>query len=475
MVAGSDDPVGLGPSGLFKVVMVRIRLSRRGRKKVALYDVVIADVRAPRDGACIEKIGTYNPNTNPADINIQPDRALHWLLEGAQPSDTVRSLLSKTGVMLRKHLHTGVLKGKITQQQMDEKLKAWKEEKLRSQQAFVKAENEKRKASKKTASEREEAFDLKRRLAQEKALKSSSEAEQAQPSTPDQGSEGKGDAGNEQPPQEVQVKNSTEDQRPKPVAAEQAPKSSEAGGTGQGTGKMKEAASVETTQTPPPQSNKGIEPSPVVDAIKKEDPAGDAIKKEDPAGDAIKKEDPAGDATKKEDPAGDAIKKEDPAGDAIKKEDPAGDAIKKEDPAGDGLAAAETTGEDVAKNLAGAQQVAKESPGKTKDRTSSLTKASKGPAGVGADISKTKDDVAGKEAAKTRPVKTSKSTRPGPDTQGKPPQTTRKVKDQQAEAAPTTGTTQKKKTGSHKSKVDQGGAAKSKEAAKGSRTKVEKA
>jgi small subunit ribosomal protein S16 len=108
---------------------VKIRLARRGRRKLAIYDVVVADARAPRDGRFIEKIGSYNPNTNPASININNERALKWLLNGAQPTDTVKAMLSYRGVMLKKHLQIGVLKGAITQEVADAKFEAWLNEK----------------------------------------------------------------------------------------------------------------------------------------------------------------------------------------------------------------------------------------------------------------------------------------------------------------------------------------------------------
>lgn len=108
---------------------VKIRLARRGRKKLALYDVVVATSTAPRDGRFIEKLGVYNPNTNPASVLINPERALHWLMVGAQPTDTARSLLSHEGLMLKKHLQVGVVKGAITQEQADAKFEAWKESK----------------------------------------------------------------------------------------------------------------------------------------------------------------------------------------------------------------------------------------------------------------------------------------------------------------------------------------------------------
>lgn len=104
---------------------VKIRLARRGRKKLAMYDVVVADARAPRDGRFIEKLGTYNPNTNPASIDIDADKAFDWVMKGAQPTDTARAILSYKGVMLKKHLQVGVNKGAITQEQADEKFQAW--------------------------------------------------------------------------------------------------------------------------------------------------------------------------------------------------------------------------------------------------------------------------------------------------------------------------------------------------------------
>ena len=108
---------------------VKIRLARRGRKKRATYDLVIADARAPRDGRFIEKIGTYNPNVNPASIEFDTEKAFDWLMKGAQPTDTVRAMLSYRGIMYRKHLQLGVNKGAITQEDADKKLNEWLEAK----------------------------------------------------------------------------------------------------------------------------------------------------------------------------------------------------------------------------------------------------------------------------------------------------------------------------------------------------------
>lgn len=109
--------------------MVKIRLAKRGRKKLSLYDVVVADARAPRDGRFIEKIGTYNPLTVPATIQLNEDKAFDWLMKGAQPTDTVKAMLAYRGILLRKHLQIGVVKGAITQEVADQRLSAWKEEK----------------------------------------------------------------------------------------------------------------------------------------------------------------------------------------------------------------------------------------------------------------------------------------------------------------------------------------------------------
>jgi small subunit ribosomal protein S16 len=109
--------------------MVKIRLARRGRKKLALYDIVVTDSRSPRDGSFIEKIGTYNPATIPANIDLNDDKAFNWLMKGAQPSDTVAHMLSTRGILMRKHLQIGVIKTAITQEQADSKLAEWKKSK----------------------------------------------------------------------------------------------------------------------------------------------------------------------------------------------------------------------------------------------------------------------------------------------------------------------------------------------------------
>ena len=107
----------------------KIRLQRHGRKAYPFYKIVVADSRAPRDGKFIEKLGTYNPNTEPATVDLDFERALHWLHVGAQPSDTARSILSHEGVLLKKHLLAGVKKGAFDEAAAEAKFEAWKAKK----------------------------------------------------------------------------------------------------------------------------------------------------------------------------------------------------------------------------------------------------------------------------------------------------------------------------------------------------------
>ena len=104
----------------------KIRLQRHGRKGYAYYPIVVADSRAPRDGRFIERIGSYNPNTNPATVSLNFERALYWVEVGALPTDTVRSILSKEGVMMMKHLRGGVRKGAFDEAEAQRRFDAWK-------------------------------------------------------------------------------------------------------------------------------------------------------------------------------------------------------------------------------------------------------------------------------------------------------------------------------------------------------------
>ncbi|KJF43045.1 30S ribosomal protein S16 [Draconibacterium sediminis] len=104
---------------------VKMRLARHGRKRYAYYHIVVADSRAPRDGRYIERIGTYNPNTDPATIDLDFDKAYDWLVKGAQPTDTVRAILSYKGVMYKKHLMGGVKKGAFDEAEAEKRLESW--------------------------------------------------------------------------------------------------------------------------------------------------------------------------------------------------------------------------------------------------------------------------------------------------------------------------------------------------------------
>ncbi len=104
---------------------VKIRLQRHGRKGKPIYHIVVADARAPRDGRFIERLGLYNPNTNPATIDLNVDKSVEWLFNGAQPSDTCRAILSYKGVLIKKHLLEGVKKEALTQEEAEKRFEAW--------------------------------------------------------------------------------------------------------------------------------------------------------------------------------------------------------------------------------------------------------------------------------------------------------------------------------------------------------------
>ena len=124
----------------------KIRLQRHGRKSYAFYSIVIADSRAPRDGKFTEKIGTYNPNTNPATVDLNFDSALSWVLKGAQPTDTVRNILSREGVYMKKHLLGGVAKGAFGEAEAEAKFEAWKKNKQTGLESLKAKEDEAKKA-----------------------------------------------------------------------------------------------------------------------------------------------------------------------------------------------------------------------------------------------------------------------------------------------------------------------------------------
>jgi len=167
---------------------VKIRLQRHGKKGKPFYWIVAADARSKRDGRYLEKLGTYNPNTNPATVDVILDNAVNWLEKGAQPTDTARTLLSYRGVMLKHHLNGGIRKGALSQEEADKKFAAWLEEKEAKIQAkkdgLSKSESElkaKRLADEKAVSDKRlaDAAAAEAEAAAEEAAAESTEAEGA--------------------------------------------------------------------------------------------------------------------------------------------------------------------------------------------------------------------------------------------------------------------------------------------------------
>lgn len=166
---------------------VTIRLARHGRKRIPFYHIVVADGRAPRDGRNIERIGSYLPNTKPATIELDFDRALYWVQKGAQPSDTCRAILSQKGVLMKKHLLDGVKKGSFDEEEAERRYEAWlkdKELKLKSEEdeakKAVEDEEKQRLDAEKKVREEKEAKIKERLEKEEKELKEKEEAEEAE-------------------------------------------------------------------------------------------------------------------------------------------------------------------------------------------------------------------------------------------------------------------------------------------------------
>jgi small subunit ribosomal protein S16 len=141
---------------------VRIRLQRHGKKGKPFYWVVAADSRSKRDGKFLEKLGIYNPNTNPATVEIDVDSTVKWLQNGAQPTDTARTLLSRKGALLKHHLVKGVAKGALTEEQVEERFAAWLAEKDAANTAEISALNKEKEAAKAKALEAEKEANEKR-------------------------------------------------------------------------------------------------------------------------------------------------------------------------------------------------------------------------------------------------------------------------------------------------------------------------
>ena len=163
----------------------KIRLQRNGRKSYAFYSIVIADVRAPRDGKFIEKIGTYNPNTNPATVDLNFESALKWVMNGAQPTDTVRNILSREGVYMKKHLLGGVAKGAFGEAEAEAKFEAWKNNKQSGLAALKAKEEAEAKAEAKARFEAEKKVneEIAKKVAEKKAAEAAAKIEAEAPAT----------------------------------------------------------------------------------------------------------------------------------------------------------------------------------------------------------------------------------------------------------------------------------------------------
>ena len=163
----------------------KIRLQRHGRKNYAFYPIVIADSRAPRDGKFIERIGSYNPNTNPATITLNFERALYWVNVGAEPTDTVRTILSNEGVLLMKHLQGGVKKGAFDQAEAERRFAEWKAKKqaavdaVKTSMATKKELAAKQRLEEEQAKNKAKAEAVAKKLAEIAAAKAEAEAQAA--------------------------------------------------------------------------------------------------------------------------------------------------------------------------------------------------------------------------------------------------------------------------------------------------------
>ena len=157
----------------------KIRLQRRGHKHYAFYSIVIADSRAPRDGKFTEKIGTYNPNTNPAAVELNFERALWWVNNGAIPTDTVRSILSREGVYMMKHLQGGVKKGAFDEAAAQAKFDAWKTAKVNALNGVKSTEEQAKRDAKKARLEAEKEVNaaIAKKVADKKAAEALAKAE----------------------------------------------------------------------------------------------------------------------------------------------------------------------------------------------------------------------------------------------------------------------------------------------------------
>ena len=255
---------------------VKIRLTRRGRKKKAMYDVIVADARSPRDGRLIEKLGTYNPLTNPATIEINDEKTLDWLLKGAQPTDTARRILSYRGLMLKKHLQIGVNKGAITQEQADKKFEEWLRDKESSINKNVDA------IAKKKADEAKARLEAEKKVNEAKA-----EALRQKLAVPEPVEEAAEEAPAEEvaeaPAEETPVAAETAPAEEAPVVEEKAEEAPVEEVKAEEAPAAEEAPVAETIVEETPVAEAKVEEAPVVETKAEEAPAKEVKAEEAPA------------------------------------------------------------------------------------------------------------------------------------------------------------------------------------------------
>ena len=210
---------------------VKIRLQRHGKKGKPFYWVVAADARSKRDGRYLEKIGTYNPNTNPATLKIDVDSAVSWLQNGAQPTDTARNLLSEVGAMLKNHLVNGVKKGALKEEDVETKFEAWLADKASRNTAYVEKlskakadEKAKTLAAEKEVSEKRKA-DAEAAIAEQEAAAEEAAAEEAAPEAAAE--EAASEAAPEAAAEEAAPEAAAEEATPEAAAEEAAPEADE--------------------------------------------------------------------------------------------------------------------------------------------------------------------------------------------------------------------------------------------------------
>lgn len=253
-----------------------IRLARRGRKAYKLFDIVVADKRAPRDGRYIEKLGTYNPNVHPYEVVLNEEKAFEWIMKGASPTETAKKLLSEKGVMLRKHLQVGVNKGAIKQEEADKKYAAWLEDKAkRNAEALEKlSKDEQQKLKDRLAAEKKIAE------ARKEAIKQKEVAEELGETTEAPAAEEAGDATAEAAPADTAEAPATEEAKTEeaPEAkTEEAPKE-----------EPKAEEKEEPAKEEAPKAEEKKESAPAEAAADKEEPKAEA--KEEAPAEAEKKE-----------------------------------------------------------------------------------------------------------------------------------------------------------------------------------------